>query len=206
MALLGAAGFQSYARETLYLLRNGALDVAPAVSNQMRPVQASDARRIAQLISATTPAAVTRVEPVDARDWERAAAGTWAPRASITPLLRLVEQSAFVAAGSADDLVAWIHLGVARERGEEHPHALRISVAPGVDPLPFIRAGLGEIADRARRVGTAESGVLAVVRSYEIGLGAVFVAQGFAPIGDLRLAVRDARARVGARGLLPATS
>ena len=206
MALLGAAGFQSYARETLYLLRNGVLDVAPAVPNPMRPVQASDARRIAQLIAATTPAAVTSVEPVDARDWERAAAGTWAPRASITPLLRLVEQSAFVAAGSADDLVAWIHLGVARERGEEHPHALRISVAPGVDPLPFIRAGLGEIADRARRAGTAESGVLAVVRSYEIGLGAVFVAQGFAPIGDLRLAVRDARARVGARGLLPATS
>jgi hypothetical protein len=144
------------------------------------------------------------MEMVDTREWERAATGTWAPRASITPLLRLAEQSAFVVDGAADEISAWLHLGVAREIGEAHPHALRISLLPRVDAAPLIQAGLAEIADRAARVGTAESGVLAVVRSYEGGLGAALTAQGFTPIGDLRLAVRDARARITAPGMLPA--
>jgi len=56
----------------------------------------------------------------------------------------------------------------------------------------------------ATRAGTAENGVLAVVRSYEGGLGTALTAQGFTPIGDLRLAVRDTRARVTAPGMLPA--
>jgi hypothetical protein len=144
------------------------------------------------------------MELIDAREWDRAAAGTWAPRASITPLLRLAEQSTFVLDGAAGEIDAWVHLGVARERGEEHPHALRISLLPGVDAAPLIQAGLAEIAERATRAGTAENGVLAVVRSYEGGLGAALAAQGFTPIGDLRLAVRDARARVTAPGMLPA--
>jgi hypothetical protein len=144
------------------------------------------------------------MELIDAREWERAAAGTWAPRASITPLLRLAEQSTFVLDGAAGEIDAWVHLGVARERGEEHPHALRISLLPGVDAAPLIQAGLAEIGDRAARVGTAENGVLAVVRSYESGLGTALTSQGFTPIGDLRLAVRDARARVTAPGMLPA--
>jgi hypothetical protein len=144
------------------------------------------------------------MELIDAREWERAAARTWAPRASITPLLRLAEQSAFVVEGATGGINAWIHLGVAREAGEEHPHALRISLLPGVDAAPLIQAGLVEIGERAARVGTAENGVLAVVRSYEGGLGAALTAQGFTPIGDLRLAVRDARARVTAPGMLPA--
>lgn len=155
-------------------------------------------------MSVTTPPAVSRMELIDAREWERAAAGTWAPRASITPLLRLAEQSAFVLDGAAGEADAWIHLGVARERGEEHPHALRISLLPGVDAAPLIEAGLAKIGERAARVGTAENGILAVARSYEGGLDAALAAQGFAPIGDLRLAVRDARARVTAPGMVPA--
>ena len=207
LTLLGSAGFQPYARETLYLLKGGARNAqnsALAELALLRPAQPSDALRIAQLMSTTTPPAVSRMELVDAREWERAAAGTWAPRASITPLLRLAEQSAFVVDGAAGAIDAWVHLGVAREAGEAHPHALRISLLPGVDAAPLIQAGLAEIGDRAARVGTAESGVLAVVRSYESGLGAALTAQGFTAIGDLRLAVRDARARVTAPGMLPA--
>ena len=207
LTLLGSAGFQPYARETLFLLKGGSLSmsrVASAARVTLRPAQPSDALRIAQLMSVTTPPAVSRMELIDAREWERAAAGTWAPRASITPLLRLAEQSAFVIDGATGEIDAWMHLGVAREVGEVHPHALRISLLPGVDAAPLIQAGLAEIAERAARVGTAESGVLAVVRSYESGLGTALTAQGFTAIGDLRLAVRDARARVTAPGMLPA--
>ena len=204
LTLLGGAGFQPYARETLYVRKGGLSSGARAALVALRLAQPSDALRIAQLMSTTTPPAVSRMELIDAREWERAAAGTWAPRASITPLLRLAEQSAFVLDGAAGEADAWIHLGVARERGEEHPHALRISLLPGVDAAPLIEAGLAKIGERAARVGTAENGVLAVVRSYEGGLGAALTAQGFTPIGDLRLAVRDARARVTAPGMLPA--
>ena len=207
LTLLGSAGFQPYARETLFLLKGGSLStsrVASAARVTLRPAQPSEALRIAQLMSANTPPAVSRMELIDVREWDRAAAGTWAPRASITPLLRLAEQSTFVLDGAAGEIDAWLHLGVARERGEEHPHALRISLLPGVDAAPLIQAGLAEIAERAARVGTAESGVLAVVRSYESGLGTALTAQGFTAIGDLRLGVRDARARVTAPGMLPA--
>ena len=204
LTLLGGAGFQPYARETLYVRKGGLSSGARAALVALRLAQPSDALRIAQLMSTTTPPAVSRMELIDAREWERAAAGTWAPRASITPLLRLAEQSAFVLDGAAGEADAWIHLGVARERGEEHPHALRISLLPGVDAAQLIQAGLAEIGKRAARVGTVENGVLAVVRSYEGGLGAALTAQGFTPIGDLRLAVRDARARVTAPGMLPA--
>ena len=204
LTLLGSAGFQPYARETLLLLKGGSLSAATPASAALRPAQPSDALRIAKLMSATTPPAVSRMELIDAREWDRAAAGTWAPRASITPLLRLAEQSTFVLDGAAGEIDAWVHLGVARERGEEHPHALRISLLPGVDAAPLIQAGLAEIGDRAARVGTAENGVLAVVRSYESGLGTALTSQGFTAIGDLRLAVRDARARVTAPGMLPA--
>ena len=204
LTLLGGAGFQPYARETLYVRKGGLSSGARAALVALRLAQPSDALRIAQLMSTTTPPAVSRMELIDAREWERAAAGTWAPRASITPLLRLAEQSAFVLDGAAGEADAWIHLGVARERGEEHPHALRISLLPGVDAAQLIQAGLAEIGDRAARVGTVENGVLAVVRSYEGGLGAALTAQGFTPIGDLRLVVRDARARVTAPGMLPA--
>ena len=207
LTLLGSAGFQPYARETLFLLKGGSLSAATPASAAraaLRPAQPSDALRIAKLMSATTPPAVSRMELIDAREWDRAAAGTWAPRASITPLLRLAEQSTFVLDGAAGEIDAWVHLGVARERGEEHPHALRISLLPGIDAAPLIQAGLAEIGDRAARVGTAESGVLAVVRSYESGLGTALTSQGFTAIGDLRLAVRDARARVTAPGMVPA--
>ena len=213
LTLIGSAGFQPYAREKLFLLKGSSLSApspassassASAARVALRPAQPSDARLIAQLMSATTPPAVSRMEPIDAREWERAAAGTWAPRASITPLLRLADQSAFVVDGSAGDLNAWVHLGVAREVGEAHPHALRISLLPGVDAAPLIQAGLHEIAERAMRGETAENGVLAVVRSYESGLGTALTAHGFTAIGDLRLAVRDARARVAAPGMLPA--
>ena len=207
LLLLNSAGFQPYARETIYLLKGRTLSAsrrASAARVVLRPAQPSDALGIAQLMSVTTPPAIARMELVDAREWERAAAGTWAPRASITPLLRLAEQSSFVVDGTGDEIIAWVHLGVAREFGEAHPHALRISLLPGVDAAQIIQSGLAEIAERATRVGTAEGGVLAVVRSYETGLGAALVAEGFTAVGDLRLAVRDARSRVTAPGMLPA--
>ena len=204
LLLLSSAGFQPYVRETLFLRKGGSPSVPRDARGVLRPAQSRDALRIAQLVSATTPPAVSRMEVIDSREWDRAAAGTWAPRASITPLLRLAEQSAYVMDGATGELAAWVHLGVAREAGEAHPHALRISLLPGVDAAPLIQAGLHEIAERAMRGETAENGVLAVVRSYESGLGAALTAHGFTAIGDLRLAVRDARARVTAQGMLPA--
>ena len=204
LLLLSSAGFQPYVRETLFLRKGGSPSVPRDARGVLRPAQSRDALRIAQLVSATTPPAVSRMEVIDSREWDRAAAGTWAPRASITPLLRLAEQSAYVMDGATGELAAWVHLGVAREAGEAHPHALRISLLPGVDAAPLIQAGLYEIAERAMRGETAENGVLAVVRSYESGLGAALTAHGFTAIGDLRLAVRDARARVTAQGMLPA--
>ena len=204
LLLLSSAGFQPYVRETLFLKKGGSPSVPRDARGVLRPAQSRDALRIAQLVSATTPPAVSRMEVIDSREWDRAAAGTWAPRASITPLLRLAEQSAYVMDGATGELAAWVHLGVAREAGEAHPHALRISLLPGVDAAPLIQAGLYEIAERAMRGETAENGVLAVVRSYESGLGAALTAHGFTAIGDLRLAVRDARARVTAQGMLPA--
>ena len=204
LLLLSSAGFQPYVRETLFLRKGGSPSVPRDARGVLRPAQSRDALRIAQLVSATTPPAVSRMEVIDSREWDRAAAGTWAPRASITPLLRLAEQSAYVMDGATGELAAWVHFGVAREAGEAHPHALRISLLPGVDAAPLIQAGLYEIAERAMRGETAENGVLAVVRSYESGLGAALTAHGFTAIGDLRLAVRDARARVTAQGMLPA--
>ncbi len=226
LTLLASAGFQPYVRETLYLrhgardgarddARDGARDGGAGASSAAPPLAASqlgalrsarpdDALRIAQLMTRITPPAVSLMELIDGREWERAAAGAWAPRASITPLLRLAEGSAYVVDGTAGELDAWVHLGAARESGEQHPHALRISHLPGLDVAPLIEAGLAEIGRRAGRLDTEGNGVLAVVRSYESGLAAALVAQGFTPIGDLRLAVRDVRARVTAPGMVPA--
>lgn len=216
LTLLSSSGFQVYARETLYILqpRQTHLDplarpvAASTVERSgraaLRAARAGDAIHIASLMAQVTPPAVARVELPTARDWERAAAGEWAPRASINPLLRLVEGSAFVADGDGGEIDGWVHLGVAREPGEEHPHTLRITTRQGVDAAPLISAGLAEIAAHAVRSGTEEGAILAVVRSYEAGLGSALRAQGFVEIADLRLAVRDARARVGSPGMVPA--
>ena len=202
LALLGAAGFQVYARETLYALQLGRaatlpdLDIVRDAASSLRPAHSSDALPIAQLMA--------RVELTDARDWERATTGAWAPRASISPLLRLAEGSAFVADGDAGELDGWVHIGVAREPGEQHPHSLRITTLPGVSVAPIIAASLAEISARATEAGTGGGAILAVVRSYESGVGAALRAHGFEEIADLRLAVRDARARVTAPGMVPA--
>ena len=214
LGLLSASGFQSFARETLYALNIDRAEpltttahglVRPGrTGSPLRAVRAADALPIAQLMTRITPPAVARVELADARDWERAAAGEWAPRASISPLLRLVEGSAYVVDGGAGDIDGWVHIGIAREQGEEHPHTLRITTLPGVDPAPLIAASLTEIAAGASRAGRERGVILAVVRSYESGLGGALRAQGFSEIAELRLAVRDARARVSAPGMVPA--
>jgi hypothetical protein len=199
-----------YARETLYALQLGraatlpGLDSVRGAASPLRPAHLSDALPIAQLMARVTPASVARIELTDARDWERATTGAWAPRASISPLLRLAEGSAFVADGDAGELDGWVHIGVAREPGEQHPHSMRITTLPGVSVAPIIAASLAEISARATEAGTEGGAILAVVRSYESGVGAALRAHGFEEIADLRLAVRDARARVTAPGMVPA--
>jgi hypothetical protein len=210
LALLGAAGFQVYARETLYALQLGRAATLPSLgsvrdaASPLRPAYSSDALPIAQLMARVTPPAVARIELTDARDWERATTGAWAPRASISPLLRLAEGSAFVVDGDAGELDGWVHIGVAREPGEQHPHSMRITTLPGVSVAPIIAASLAEISARATEGGTGGGAILAVVRSYESGVGAALREYGFEEIADLRLAVRDARARVTAPGMVPA--
>jgi hypothetical protein len=204
LALLGSSGFQAYARETLFMLQPPARGAALPRSDTLRPAVQSDALHIAQLMTRITPAAVARVELVDAIEWEHAAAGVWTPRASISPLLRLVEGRAYVSDGDAGNIHAWVHLGVARESGEQHPHVIRVSVLPGIDPAPLIAESLAKVAARAAHAGTGGSAILAVVRSYESGVGPALREYGFEEIADLRLAVRDARARVTAPGMVPA--
>jgi hypothetical protein len=210
LTLLGAAGFQVYARETLYALQlsraatGSRTDSVRGVASLLRPALSSDALSIAQLMARVTPPAVARVELTNARDWEWATTGAWAPRASISPLLRLAEGSAFVVDGDAGELDGWVHIGVARELGEQHPHSMRITTLPGVRVAPIIAASLAEISTRVPETGTGGGAVLAVVRSYESGVGAALREYGFEEIADLRLAVRDARARVTAPGMVPA--
>jgi hypothetical protein len=81
---------------------------------------------------------------------------------------------------------------------------MRITTLPGVSVAPIIAASLAEISARATGVGTEGGAVLAVVRSYESGVGVALREYGFEEIADLRLAVRDARARVTAPGMVPA--
>jgi hypothetical protein len=81
---------------------------------------------------------------------------------------------------------------------------MRITTLPGVSVAPIIAASLGEISARATEAGTGGGAILAVVRSYESGVGAALREYGFEEIADLRLAVRDARARVTAPGMVPA--
>jgi hypothetical protein len=81
---------------------------------------------------------------------------------------------------------------------------MRISVLPGIDTVTLIAEILAKVAARAAHAGTGGGAILAVVRSYESGVGAALRAHGFEEIADLRLAVRDARARVTAPGMVPA--
>jgi len=204
LALLGSAGFHAYARETLFMRRPSAGGFAPARNQMLRPAARRDALHIAQLMSHITPAAVSRVEMIERIEWEHATTGAWTPRASISPLLRLVEGRAYVSDGDAGNIHAWVHIGVARESDEQHPHVIRICPLPGVDPAPLIAESLATVAARATRAGTSDSAILAAVRSYESRVGAGLRAHGFEEIADLRLAVRDARARVTAPGMVPA--
>ncbi len=210
LSLLGAAGFQVYARETLYALQSSRAAALPELGSAraavfpLRPAASSDALPIAQLMARVTPPAVARIELTNVPDWERATTGAWAPRASISPLLRLAEGSAFVVDGDAGELDGWVHLGVAREPGEQHPHSMRITTLPSAAVAPIIAASLAEISARATVSGRGGGAILAVVRSYESGVGAALRAHGFEEIADLRLAVRDARARVTAPGMVPA--
>ncbi len=204
-ALLASAGFQLYARETLMLRAANVTAVgADEAPFALRAARSDDAIRIGALFARVTPPAISRMESLDARDWERAATSGWAPRASITPLLRLAEQAAFILEGASGELDGWMHIGVARDADERHPHALRLVLLPGVLPAPLITAGLREIARRAERSGTTKNATLAVVRSHETGLTAALAAEGFARIAELRLGVRDVRARATAPGLVPA--
>lgn len=204
LALLGSSGFQAYARETLFLLLPSPGGIVSPRSNTLRPAVQGDALHISQLMMHITPAAVARVEMIDAIEYERAAAGFWSPRASISPLLRFVEGHAYVLDGDVGGINAWVNLGVARDTEERHPHVIRISVLAGIDPAPLIAESLATIAAGAARAGTEGGAILAVVRSYELGVGAALRAHGFEEIAELRLAVRDARARVTTPGMVPA--
>lgn len=206
--LLASNSFQPYTDETIYLRPPTPSDESLARLAALRPAEASDGLRLSLHHRAMTPPAVARMEAIEGGAWDRLVRGTWAPRSCVTPLLRLVEATTFIVDGSVDgrgpEIGGWIQIGVAREEGAEHPHALRISLAPGVNPGPIIAAGIGEIARRAKPAGTAANATLVVRRSYEGGLEAALADAGFTPSGELRLLVREVRGRVRAQGLLPA--
>ena len=206
--LLASNAFQPYTDEMMYLRAPVPSDESLAASAALRPAEASDGLRLSLHHHAVTPAAVARMEAIDVSAWDRLVRGTWAPRSCVTPLLRLVEGTTFIVESGvesgAPEIGGWIQIGVAREEGTAHPHALRISLAPGVNPGPIIAAGLGEIARRAAQAGTAANATLVVRRSYEGGLEAALEGAGFTPAGELRLLVREVRGRVSAQGLLPA--
>ena len=201
--LLMAGAFQPYALETL-LLRPATPQPINAPVATMRDATVGDALNLLLHHRTVTPAPVVRIEQFDAAVWERVARGTFAPRSSITPLLRLVDGTTFIVDGGAGNFGGWLQIGVAREEGPAHPHALRLSLAPSVDALAAISAGIEAIAVRAGRAGTAENATLAAARSYEVGIAAALEAAAFAPIGELHLFVREIHARERVPGLIPA--
>ena len=207
LELLASNAFQPYTDEMLYLRAPVDGDAALERPGSLRPANSTDGLRLLLHHRAATPTSVARMEAMEASAWDRLVRGTWAPRSCVTPLLRLVDGTTFIVEGGdtsgAPEIGGWMQVGVAREEGTEHPHALRISLAPGVNPGPIIAAGLGEIARRSAQVGTDANATLVVRRTYERDLEAAFEEAGFAPAGELRLLVREVRGRVSARGLLP---
>lgn len=205
--LFASNSFAPVAHEVLYLRSAEAASTPPVASMahaHLRAAEPSDALRISLHHAAVTPPSVVRMELIARDEWDRAVRGSWAPRSSVTPLLRLVDRATFVVDSGATRIDGWIQIGAAREEGAAHPHSLRISLVAGIDPAPIIAAGLAEIEARAVRAGTSSNATLAVVRGYEAGLAGALESVGFVSIGELHLLVREVRARATAPRLIPA--
>ena len=125
------AGFARYGEESV-LYRDpdvpfpSVRSVDPAAAG-IRPALPNDAIALDRLYRTVTPAPVARLEDYRIPDWEHIGSRAGVPRTSLTPLLRFADLEAFVqetgGGPSGDGLVAFLHLGVAKEH---QPHYLRV--------------------------------------------------------------------------------
>jgi hypothetical protein len=207
------AGFARYGEESV-LYRDPdepwppVRSVDPA-SVGIRPAVGSDALALGRLYRAATPAPVARLEDYRLPDWEHIGTRAGVPRTSLTPLLRFADLEAFVQGSpsrSDDGLVAFLHLGVAKEH---QPHYLRVVTRPEHDPTDLIRFGLATIGarvggERARRTHGHGHGVMSCVRTYEAPLDRRLEEQGLRTTARVSLLMKEALVRVAEPVLVPA--
>jgi hypothetical protein len=217
------AGFMSYGQERI--LYRPADEPVPAVEESggsrpdpirpdgIRPAVPLDALALSRLHASVTPAPVARIESYRLSDWERQGSGWRVPRSSLSPILRFADVEPFVQEapdggprGSPDGtrLAGFVQVGVAKE---DQPDYLRVLALPGLDVTPLIRYGLGTIAERASRRGSAMGhgrGVLCPVRTYEAPVDRRLEDHGFEATATVTLLLKDALVRVAEPALVPA--
>jgi hypothetical protein len=207
------AGFARYGEESV-LYRDpdepwpSSRAVDPVAAG-IRPAVGSDALALSRLHRAATPAPVARLEDYRLPDWEHVGDRAVVPRTSLTPLLRFADLEAFVQAPTtraSDALVAFLHLGVAKEH---QPHYLRVVSLPDHDPSDLIRFGLATIGarvggERARRAHGHGHGVMSCVRTYEAPLDSRLEEHGLRAVASVSLLMKEALVRVAEPALVPA--
>jgi hypothetical protein len=93
-------------------------------------------------------------------------------------------------------------VGVAQE---DQPHYLRVMGRPGLDLMPLVEFGLGDIRARTTRNDRrAEHGVIAPVRTYEAPLDRRLEDAGFNDITTLTLLLKETLVRVAEPAMVPA--
>ena len=208
------AGFARYGEESV-LYRDpdvpfpSVRSVDPAAAG-IRPALPNDAIALDRLYRTVTPAPVSRLEDYRIPDWEHIGSRAGVPRTSLTPLLRFADLEAFVqetgSGPSGDGLVAFLHLGVAKEH---QPHYLRVVTVPDHDPTDLIRFGLATIGarvggERARRTHGHGHGVMSSVRTYEAPLDRRLEEQGLSAVASITLLMKEALVRVAEPAMVPA--
>jgi hypothetical protein len=208
------AGFARYGEESV-LYRDpdapfpSVRSVDPAAAG-IRPALPNDAIALGRLYRTATPAPVARLEDYHIPDWEHIGSRAGVPRTSLTPLLRFADLEAFVQettpGPSGDGLVAFLHLGVAKEH---QPHYLRVVTVPDHDPTDLIRFGLATIGarvggERARRTHGHGHGVMSCVRTYEAPLDRRLEEQGLSAVATVSLLMKEALVRVAEPAMVPA--
>jgi hypothetical protein len=197
------AGFARYGAEKV-LHRDGSLALPEpwteerAAAAGIRVARPVDAVALMRLYGLVTPAPVQRLEGIRIPDWERQGSNWRVPRSSLAPLLRFADIEAYVLEGADGELAGFVQVGVANE---DQPHYLRVLGRPGVDLMPLVEFGLGDIRARNTR---NDHGVIAPVRTYEAPLDRRLEDAGFKDISTLTLLMKETLVRVAEPAMVPA--
>ena len=201
------AGFARYGAEKV-LHRDGSLPLPEpwteeqAAAAGIRAARPVDAVALMRLYGVVTPAPVQRLEGLRIPDWERQGSNWRVPRSSLAPLLRFADIEAYVLETADGELSGFVQVGVAQE---DQPHYLRVMGRPGLDLMPLVDFGLGDIRARtAKNDRRAEHGVIAPVRTYEAPLDRRLEDAGFNDITTLTLLLKETLVRVAEPAMVPA--